>query len=229
MDKPKEETSLDQYRTRGAFTVAAVRGDNETQGMEAQFAEAHLALKALDRSREDLEETVQEHEAVIVWLDRSCDRIIRSFELRLLDLVSKKRDDPRYRRYFPEGLRAVTETDERAVQPKLVRGILAALEDDKAKPDFAPLHSEFHAKLLAAVQAVEAADGACTKVEDELGYLVDRKIAEAKTHWLEERTKLHAELTKKFPHDPARVESYFRRFARPRKKKVASKPEGGDK
>jgi hypothetical protein len=38
MDKPKEETSLDQYRTRGAFTVAAVRGDTETQGMEADFA-----------------------------------------------------------------------------------------------------------------------------------------------------------------------------------------------
>jgi hypothetical protein len=167
--------------------------------------------------------------AVIVGLDRSCDRIIRSFDLRLLDLVSKKRDDPRYRRFFPEGLRAVTETDERAVQPKLVRGILAALEEDKAKPDFAPLHADYHAKLLAAVQAVEVADAACTKVEDELAYLVDRKIAEAKSHWLEERTKLHAEMTKRFPHDPARVESYFRRFARPRKKKAASKPEGGDK
>lgn len=229
MDKPKEETSVDQYRTRGAFSLAGVRGDPETQGMEAGFAKAHLALKALDRQREDLEETVQEHVAVIIGLDRSYDRTIRSYELRLLDLVNKKRDDPRYRRYFPEGLRAVTETDERAVQPKLVRGILAALDEDKEKPDFAPLHAEFHAKLLIAVQAVEAADMACTKVEDELAFLVDRKIAEAKTLWLEERTKLHAELTKKFPHDPGRVESYFQRFGRPRKKKAASKPEDGDK
>jgi hypothetical protein len=228
MDKPKEDTSVDQYRTRGAFTVSAVRGDPETQGMEASFVNAHLALKTLDRKHEDLEETVQEQVAAVVGLDRICDRIIRSFELRLLDLVGKRRDDPRYRRYFPEGLRAVTETDERDVQPKLVRGILAALEDDKAKPEFAPLHSELHAKLLAAVQAVESADAACAKVEDELAYLVDRKMAEAKTHWLEERTKLHAELTKKFPHDPGRVESYFPRFARPRKKKAASKPEASD-
>ncbi len=52
-----------------------------------------------------------------------------------------------------------------------------------------------------------------------IGILKDKILAEIKLKWVEERTKLHADLTKKFPLDAARVESYFRRFAKPRAKK----------
>ncbi|MDC3954699.1 hypothetical protein [Polyangium jinanense] len=219
MDNPREDTPTDQYRTRGAFTLSAIRADAETQGMEAAFAVVQVELKARHREQEDLEEAVEEHEAVISGCDRIVDRIVRSFELRLLDLCDKNRDDLRYRRYFAEGLRSVTEADAREVEPKMVRDILKALDEDKGKPGMKPLHEEYFAKLLGAVEAVELADAACTKVEEELAFLKEKTIPEVKRRWVEERIKLHADLTKKFPNDAARVESYFRRFAKPRKKK----------
>ncbi|MDI1443359.1 hypothetical protein [Polyangium sp. 6x1] len=221
MDNPREDTPTDQYRTRGAFTLSGVRADAETQGMEAGFAAVHVELKAKAREQEDMEEKVQEHEAVISGCDRVVDRIVRSFDLRLFDLCDKNRDAPRYRRYFPEGLRSVTEADAREVEPKMVRDILKALDEDKDKPGMKPLHEEYFARLLGAVEAVEVADAACTKVEEQLAFLKEKTIPDVKRRWVEERIKLHADLTKKFPNDAARVESYFRRFAKPRKKKGA--------
>ncbi|MBK9264162.1 MAG: hypothetical protein IPM54_30725 [Polyangiaceae bacterium] len=220
MDKPHENAATSQYIPRGAFSVAAVRADPETTGMEVPFAAVQQELKTKHRASEDLEETVEEHEAVIIVRDRAVDKIVRSFDLRLLDMVDKNRDDPRYRRYFPQGLRAVTEADARQAEPKLVRDIIKTLDEDKAKPGFDALHAEFHDKLLASVQAVEAADAACAEVEAQLAFLQDKVLAEIKVRWVEERKKLYAELSKKYPHDPSRVESYFARFAKPRKKKA---------
>ncbi len=225
MDNPREDTGDDLYRTRGAFSISGVRADAETKGMEVAFAEVHLELKVKIRTQEDLEEAVEEHEAVISGCDRVVDRLVRSFDLRLFDLCDKNRDDARYRRYFVHGLRSVTEADAREVEPKLVRDIVKTLDEDKEKPGFKPLHDEYYTKLIAAVEAVEAADAACTKVEEELAFLKYKTIEDVKRRWVEERIKLHADLTKKFPNDAARVESYFRRFAKPRKKKGA--PGGG--
>jgi len=219
MDNPQEATGTDQYRTRGAFTVAAVRSDPETKGLETAFATVHVELKTKSRLIEDLEEAVQEHEALLFVRDASADKIVRSIELRLLDLVNKNREDPRYRRYFPHGLRAITEADARTVEPKLVRDIIKTLDEDQEKAGFDTLHGEFRAKLQSAVEAVEAAVSACSQAEDQLAFTQDKVLAEIKLKWIEERKKLHAELTKLFPHDAARVESYFRRFAKPRKKK----------
>jgi hypothetical protein len=218
MDNPREDTADQHYVTHGTFTIAAVRADPETNGMEADFATAHVDLKVKSREFDDLEETLHEQEAVIVVRDRSADKIVRSFELRLLATVEKNRDDPRYRRYFSNGLRAVTEADARTVEPKLIRDIIKTLDEDQSKPGLDVLYSEFRNKFLAAVEAVEAADAACTQTEGQLAFLEDKIIVELKQKWIESRTKLHAQLTLKFPLDAQRVESYFRRFAKPRKK-----------
>ena len=220
MDNPRDDTGLEHYRTRGAFTIAAVRADTDTKGMEVAFAAVHTDLKTKSRESDDLEETLQEYEAVISVRDRSVDKIVRSLELRQLDMVDKNRDDPRYRRYFPQGLRAVTEADARRVEPALVRDIVKTLDEDQAKAGFDTLHGEYRDKLFAAVEAVEAADAACAQIEAQLAFLQDKVLAEVKLKWVEERKKLHADLTKMFPHDEARVESYFLRFAKPRKKKA---------
>ncbi len=220
MDSPRDDTADEHYLAHGAFSIAAIRADTETNGMEAAFATVHVELKAKCRNIDDLEETLQEREAVIVVRDHTADKIVRSLDLRLLDMVDKNRDDPRYRRYFPNGLRAVTEADARKVEPKLVREIIKTLDEDQNKPGFSSLHAEFRNKLQAAVDAVEAADTACSQIEDQLAFLKEKVLAEIKLKWLEERKILHAELTKKFPHDAARVESYFRRFAKPRQKKT---------
>lgn len=219
MDNPRDDTPIEQYRTRGVFTIAAVRADPETSGMEVPFAASHAALMTKEREVQDLQDTVQEHEAIISVRDAATDKLVRSFDLRLLDLVNKNREDPRYRRYFPDGLRAVTEADAREVEPQLVLGIVKTLDEDQGKPDFAPLHAEFRAKLQAAVGAVEFADKASGQAEEQLAFLQNKVLAELKLKWVEERKKLHADLTKKFPHDAARVESYFQRFAKARAKK----------
>lgn len=219
MDNPHDKTSVEHFLTHGAFTIAAVRADPDTHGLEIPFATVHGQLKTKWRALEDLDETVEEHEAVIVVRDRAADKVVRSFELRLLDVVGKNRDDPRYRRYFPDGLRAVTEADARAVEPKLVQDLIQTLEQDKVKPDFATLHADYQAKLQTALEAVQAADRACTHVETQWTFDRDKVLAELKVQWIEERKKLHADLSKKFPQDAPRVESYFRRFAKARKKK----------
>lgn len=220
MDNPRDDTGNEQLFTRGAFTMASVRADPDTNGLEVAFAAVHGQLKTKARHIEDLEETVEERQAVIVVRDRATDKIVRSFELRLLDLVDKNRDDPRYRRYFEHGLRAVTEADMRTIEPKLVRDMIKTLDEDQNKPGFDALHGEFRNRLHIAVEAVEAADQACTQIESECAFEQDKVLAELRVKWVEERKKLHAELVKKFPHDAARVESYFRRFAKPRKKKT---------
>jgi ABC-type phosphate/phosphonate transport system substrate-binding protein len=73
-----------------------------------------------------------------------------------LDLVNKNREDLRYRRYFPHGLRAVTEAEAREVEPQLVLGIIKTLDEDQSKPDFAPLHAEFRTKLQANIKSFTA-------------------------------------------------------------------------
>lgn len=219
MDNPRDNTSEDQYRDHGIFSIAAVRADPETQGLEVAFAAVHAELMTKTREEQDLEDVLTERKALILVRDHATDRIIRSFDLHLLDLVRKNRDDPRYRRYFKQGLRSVTEADARTAEPKMVRDIITTLDEDKNKPDFAPLHAAFRTKLDTAVEAVEAADAACTQTETQLEFLQNKVLVELKVRWVEERKKLHADLSKMFPHDSARVESYFKRFAKPRAKK----------
>lgn len=220
MDNPREDTPIDQYLPQGAFTIACVRADPETKGLEAPFAAVHVGLKAKARHIEDVEETLDEHEAVLIVRDRAADKLVRSFDLRLLDLVGKNRDAPQYRRYFSQGLRAVTEADARTVEPKLIRNMIKTLDEDKNKSGFESLHAEYHTRLLAAVEAVEDADKACMLIEAQWTFEREKALEELKVKWVEERKKLHAELSKLFPHDAGRVESYFRRFAKPRKKKA---------
>ncbi len=221
MDNPRDDATNEQYRTRGAFSIAIVRSDPDTNGMEVSFASAHSDLKTKWRDQEDLDDLIEEHEALVFLRDRYLDRTVRSFELRLLDAVNKDRNDPRYRRYFGAGLRAVTEADARQTEPKLVRQIVQTLDEDQDKDDMKPLYAEFRNRLATAVDEMEAADAACTKVEDQATFLKEKTLVELKLRWVEERKKLHAELTKKFPHDPSRVEGYFRSFAKPRRTKKA--------
>lgn len=115
----------------------------------------------------------------------------------------------------------MTEADARTAEPQLVRDIIKKLDEGQAKPDFAPLYNEYRNKFRAVVEAVENADKACTQAEEQREFLQEKTISERKLKWLSERKILRADLTKKFPHDPTRVESYFRRFARPRTKKKA--------
>ena len=224
MEKPREDTSVTAYREHSAYTTSGVAADPEVAGLEVALTVEHGALKQQSRMLEDIEEEIQRRRAVLVIKDRACDRVIRSFELRLFDLVNKKRSDPQYTRYFPEGLREVTEADMRQAEPAKVRTLIKSLGEDAAKPGIGPLSAEFKPQFEATVEEVEAAEKDLASVEEQATYLRDKTIPECKARWTDEYVKLHGALRAQLPRDPARVESYFYAFKKERKK---AEPAGG--
>jgi hypothetical protein len=218
MEKPRDDSSITAYREHSAFTVAGVAADPDVAGLEKGLAKEHHDLKKQARALEDLEEEVQKKRAVFLGKDARCDRIVRSFELRLLDLVGKKRNDPLYRRYFPTGLREVTEAEPRAIEPALVKTMVKALTEDEGKPDIGPLATEFRPQLEAVLADVLAAETALSDAETQAAHLGDKTIPEVKARWVDEYVKLHAALRGKLPRDPARVEGFFYPFKKDRKK-----------
>jgi hypothetical protein len=218
MEKPREDTSLTAYREHSAFTCAGVAADPEVAGLETALSKEHDALKQQARTLEDQEEEVQKKRSIFLGKDARCDRTVRSFELRLLDLVGKRRNDPLYRRYFPEGLREITEAEPRVVEPALVKAIIATLLDDKTKSDLGPLATEFQPQLESALADVLTAEKALTDAEERARHIDEKAIPEVKARWVDEYVKLHAALRGKLPRDPARVEGFFYPFKKDRKK-----------
>jgi hypothetical protein len=223
MEKPRDDSSITAHREHSAFTVAGVAADAEVAGLETALVKEHDELKKQARALEDQEEEVQKKRAVFLGKDARCDRIVRSFELRLFDLVAKKRDDPRYRRYFPTGLRDVTEAEPRVVEPALVQSIIATLSDDMGKPDIGPLAAEFRPQLEVALADVLTTEKALRNAEAQVSHLDDKTIPEVKARWVDEYVKLHAALRGKLPRDPARVEAFFYPFKKDRKKAADGK------
>lgn len=218
MERPRHDTPIPSYLDHSAFAVAGVAADPDVAGLEAPLAKEHDALKSQSRALEDQEEEVQKKRAVFLGKDSRCDRTVRSLELRLLDLVAKKRNDPLYRRYFPNGLREVTEAEPRAIEPALVQSIVATLNEDKSKPEIGPLATEFQPQLEAALAEVLATEKALRDAEAQAKHLDDKTIPEVKARWVDEYVKLHAALRGKLPRDPARVEGFFYPFKKDRKK-----------
>lgn len=224
MDKPRDHTPVADYLEHGAFTVAAIAADPEVAGLEKALEGKHDELKKNVRAHEDTVEQSIKKRAVFMVADAACDRVVRACELAIYGLVNKRRDDPLYRRYFKNGLRAVTEAEPRKAEPALVKDIVKAMGEDAAKPAIGPIAQQFAPQLQAAVAVVEAAEKDLAAVEAEEVYLREKTIAELKTAWVDEYVKLHAALKMAFPRDPERVESYFLRFRKDRKKSDDAEP-----
>jgi len=227
MEKPRDDTPPADYVAHSAFTTAAVAADEAVAGREAGLHKAHTDLKESLRTREDKREQRQKQKAILVVKDAALDRVIRSFELRLLDAVNKRRDEPEYRRYFPDGLRQVTEAEPRKAEPALVDAMLSAMAEDHAHPVLGPIVTEFKPKLEAALSAVRAADKALGAVETEVNYLDDKTIPAQMAHWVDEYVKLHGALKQALPRDAQRVEDCFLPFRKARPTKPDEEPRGG--
>ncbi|APR79330.1 Hypothetical protein A7982_04677 [Minicystis rosea] len=222
MERAREETSAESRLKRSAFTTAGVGADDDVAGREQGLATIHATVKKAVRSRDDLAEEVQKKEAILTVKDRACDATIEDFELRLLALVRKDRNDPRYRRYFPAGLRSITQADMRDEEPDMVADMLKSMAEDAADPLIGALVSEARPKLSAKLADVETADAALTALEKDLAYLEEKTLPALLATWDDEYKKLHGVLVTAFPRDPARVESYFKPFRKSRAK--AKKP-----
>jgi hypothetical protein len=79
------------------------------------------------------------------------------------------------------------------------------------------------ATALGEIKAAKAAVKAAKKLEEEL---VVRE-SEAKQAVVTGYIRLHAQLTDRFPNDPAKVEKYFKKVAAPKKKAKPAPGEGG--
>lgn len=218
MEKPTVDVPVHSYREHAAFTVAAVAADPEVAGMEQGLLGAHLLLKQEQRAFEDQEEEVQRKLAVFKRNDGACDDVLRDFELHLFALVKKDRDDPRYRRYIKTNLRALTEAEPRKTEPTIVAAIIVSLTEDEQSPSMGTLAQQFRPRFESTLADVQTAEQELSAAEAVMIHMRDQKVVAAKTSWIDEYVKLHGAIRGIFPRDPGRVESYFLRFRKDRKK-----------
>ncbi|MEO7328289.1 MAG: hypothetical protein ABI193_06910, partial [Minicystis sp.] len=104
------------------------------------------ALKKALRQREDLRESEQQKTAVVDARDEDCDEVIEGFELGLYAAVKKNRGHAKYRRYFKDGLREVTQAEPRKAEPEQVGKMLAAMKEDAGDVEIGPVVTAFEAK-----------------------------------------------------------------------------------
>lgn len=224
MENPHPNTAHASVVENGAFTIAAVQADEDTIGMEAEFEQANLALLAALRQLEDLEIEYQKAEGKLVQADRGkkgVDKAIGAFELALLGLVGKRREDPRYQRYFKDGLVHITRSNMRTAQPEKVDTLLKKMAQDQAAPDtdaeLKALLVEHAPHIQAGAAKVALADAALSAVESQRNEMKNVTLEGLRQVWISKRQVLHANLRAKFPNDIARVEAYFKPFSKPRK------------
>jgi hypothetical protein len=226
MERPREDTSPDDLLGHSAFTVAGVAADPAVSGQEQGLKAAHDALKKGVRAREDSSEEKLQRRAVLVVRDRFCDAPVKEFEVRLYALVNKNRSDALYRRYFPNGLRDITEAEMRKTEPEMVDQMITAMKEDAAKPDIGPLATEMAPKVQTAVDDVRLAEKALTSVETDLAYMHDKTIPALRATWEDEYVKLYGAMKIAFPRDAHRVETFFLPFRKDKKKVDASAGQG---
>lgn len=227
MDNPGESIPERTIIENGSYTVAAISADAETKGMEVEFAGAQSALKQGDRDRADLREQIQQASAVLDYADEQVDGGVEAFELALLSHVGKKRDQPKYVLYFPNGLRDVTQADKEEEEPEKVQELLDKMAVELLKPEtvgeYRDLLMAHQTRISERLSAVKTAITSVGAVEDAYDHLDKVVIPSLRQAWIEKRVKLYGALTQKFPGDKARVERYFKRFNR-RRTKAAEKP-----
>ncbi len=225
MEMPPEDTPPEGYLEKSAYSVPRVAADKKAAGAEKALENCHAQLKQTLRAREDKEEVEQATSALLDAADGECDDVIESFELDLFGLVDKQRSDPRYQRYFKDGLRAVTTAEPRVEEPGLVAQMLKAMEEDKADAELGPIVAKFIPKLTAARDKVVLSDANLTAVEKELTFLDEKTILQLMANWRVEYKKLESALTSAYPTNPKKVARFFKPFRKSRRaKKAPSSP-----
>lgn len=217
MDMPTADTPADAYLPRSAYTVARVSADAKAAGHEQALQTVHSSLKAMVRERDDLTEDVQKKSALFDAADDACDTEVEGFELHLLAAVGKNRDHIKYKRYFSEGLRAITTAEPRAEEPDLIKDMLGLMVEDENDGDIGAIVKQWRPKLSASRDKVVAADEALTTAEKALTQLKEVRLPGLMAMWREEYKKLEGALLTVYPTDPKRVARCFKPFRKHRK------------
>lgn len=219
MEMPGEDTSPKAYPSKSAYTVSRVAADPKAAGLEKGLQAAHVEIKKALREQEDLEEEVQKKSAILDARDNDCDEDIGGFELGLLAVVNRNREAPKYRRYFPEGLREVTTAEPREEEPEIVGQMLKAMAEDQGDPELGPLVAIWLPKLTASRAKVIAASEELGVVETQLTFLNEKTLPALMATWRTEYKTLEGQLTTVYASNPKKVDRFFKPFRKPRKGK----------
>jgi hypothetical protein len=226
MEMPVEDTPPKAYPPRSAYTIARVAADPQTKGLESALETAHVALQQALRNGEDLEYEEQKKTAVLDTKDEHNDDDVEGFELSLLAHVKKNRNDPRYIRYFPNGLREITTADPRKEGRERIEQMLETMAQDAADASLGPLVAVWAPKIKTSLDEVIAADESLVETEKALAFLNEKTIPALMATWRNEYKKLEGALTGVYASNPKKVDRFFKPFRRRQKtnKKAETKP-----
>ncbi|MBK9260318.1 MAG: hypothetical protein IPM54_10825 [Polyangiaceae bacterium] len=131
--------------------------------------------------------------------------------------VKKNRDNPKYKRYFADGLRAVTAAESREEEPKIVADILESMAEDENDPEIGAVVTQWKSKLAAARAKVIATVESLETTEKAIAYIKDKKLPVLMATWREEYKKLEGALLTVYASNPKRVARFFKPFRKNRK------------
>lgn len=220
MEMPGADTPPAMYVQRSAYTLARVAADPQTSHLTSGLEVPHGTLTQLLRNLDDLQFEEQKKTAVYDTKDEHCDDEIEGFELMLLAHVKKNRDDDRYGRYFPNGLRDVTAAPRKEGADR-IQQLLDTLALDANHADLAPLVAMWAPKIKSAYDELRVAEESLDDTEKALALLKEKTIPSAMNDWRIEYKKLEGALTSVFASNPKKVDRFFKPF---RKRRKENKP-----
>lgn len=216
MEMPGEDTPPIAYLQRSAYSIARAGADPKTIQFTGGLEAAHAMLKQTLRELEDLEFEEQKKTAAYDTKDEHCDDEIEGFELGLLALVKKNRDDARYDRYFPEGLREITAAS-RKDGPDRIQQLLETMKLDANHPELGSLIAQWAPKITTAHGELVDAEQSLANTEKALAFLKEKTLVSAMADWRTEYKKLEGALTGVYASNPKKVGRFFKPFRKRRK------------
>lgn len=211
MERPFENEAILRTRDRVIYHTAQLQAD-EHPDILALAPSAQARLDQIDAhlaQRQRLDDDITRALAARDRRDLQADKLLRRFDLALLSLTERRRDDARF---FAVYQGANLSTVIRLPIPEQVhamQNMVASLD----RPDLAPLKADWQAPLADATAKLDAAQ---TALADALRARANA-TAQASLLRLDVVRLLelnHAELSALFPHDRDVVESYFTSLAR---------------
>lgn len=204
MRMPGMTASSRTLRKHSVYTIVRLRARPATAALAVALAKSQDTMTEATGIRERAEEETLAALAIRDEADANLDRIIVRISLSMLESVANRREDPAYRRLFPDGAHAVTSLPILAeiARVGILEERLAERPDEATAKEFLPSLSQHRMALEAAVDAY----GSSLSAEA----VARAREQEAQEEWRRVYRRIYGELVAMVPEDRSRVESFFR-------------------
>jgi hypothetical protein len=220
MQKIPEDADPIEVRDGVTMEVECVEADPEVAALASGYRAKVDEYQVLFAQIDPLHLKWIHERAVLMNRDMGLDAAVRGFRVRLMEMSGSKQSGPLFDRYFPEGLRAVTEADMVAAEPQAVGEIV-----EKLQAAGGALAQDWQPKLSSPLQAVSKQAVVLHAVEvqqDNLELRMDARVPELEAC----RVELHGRLRAHFKDDPQRAEAYFYRWRKPKRRRAPPSSSG---